>query len=175
MEPKAGVTAIAVTLLCTVALAQAPRREPPVKIPGTDLVLEEGWRLVYTSGTGYRCMYAVPSSWAVSPHGWKAVEPGGIGLIEMSTFETAQWTSARRAVQAAMRSAIVQESTTRRFRAEDADESRIWQHIAENDGAHVCAADVETRRTDRIHQIVDRIAVTVHVSHESNLTWTKPR
>jgi hypothetical protein len=164
--------AIAV-LLGTVAGAQGPTREPPVRIPGTGVVLGDGWTLVYTNGAAWRCMYAVPTSWVVSPRGWKAADADGVSHLEVAALADSRWAAHRNAVEAAMPAAALREDSPRRFRIEQLDGARLREHIEESDGAHVCAADIDIGRTDRLQQVAQKIASTVHVAHESDLQWMK--
>jgi hypothetical protein len=173
-----SVLAAVVALLVwqeTATVAQGPLRLPPVRIPGTDVVLDDGWMLVYTDGTVRRCMYAVPPAWMVSGHGWSAMEPHGNAMVEVSLIEYPQWSALRAAVQAAQPSATWREDTPNRFRIEGVDGSRTWQYVAEGDGAHACTANIEVKRADRVQEVVQKIASSVHVAHGSDLDWMKKR
>ena len=173
-----GLSSLVVALAIAhgpISSAQAPLRQPSIRVPGTDVVLAEGWSLIYTDGAASSCMYAVPVFWVVSPSGWWAYEPGGAVSIAIAALDAAQWASHRAAVQAAMPAAMSREDTPRRMWLEQVNGAHTWQHVAERDAAHVCAATIETTRTDRSRQVMRTIASTVHVAQEPVLNWiTKP-
>jgi hypothetical protein len=156
------------------SVAQAPLRQAPVRIPGTDVVLEDGWTLVYTVGADYRCIYAVPASWVVSPQGWRAVDPRGAARVEVSALDYATWAALRSTVRTTVPSAALHEDTPRRLRIEVRDGARTWQRVAEGDGAHVCSADInDANVTEREEQVIRKIASTLHLSHASDMIWMK--
>jgi hypothetical protein len=170
---RRSVPAVAIAIIVTwcgpVTSAQGPRREQPIRVPGTDVVLGDGWTVVLTNGAEYRCMYAVPTSWAVSPRGERAIDREGEVRVDLSTLDDAQWIAHRSAVRAAMPPAALRQDTSRRFRIEQLSGTRVWEHIEESDGIHVCAVDIETTRANQ--DLVLKIASTVHVAHANNLSW----
>lgn len=151
--------------------AQGPQRQRAVRIPGTDIMLDGGWQLLWTADG--RCNYAVPASWRVSADGRSATQLDGAVMVTVSAIGAASSSAHRAAVKAAMRAATVREDTPRRLWIEGIDGPWAWQHVSVNDGARVCAADIESRTRDRVLDVVQKIALSVRVAHDDDRQWTK--
>jgi len=152
--------------------AQGPQREHSVRIPDTDIVLDEGWSLVLTAGR--RCAYAIPAAWPVSGDGARAVRPDGAVSVSVAEVDVTNWSSYRRAVQTAMQPVIVHEDTSQRFWVERVGAQRAWHHISVTDGARVCSADIQSASSEREPNVMQRIASSVRVAHDGDQRWIKP-
>jgi hypothetical protein len=151
--------------------AQGPQRQRAVRVPGTDIMLDGGWQLLWTADR--RCSYAVPASWRVSADGRSTAQPDGAVRVTVSAIDAASSSAHRAAVKAAMRAATVREDTPRRLWVEGMDGPWAWQHVSVDDGARVCSADIESRTRDRAQDVVQKIALSVRVAHDDDRRWTK--
>jgi hypothetical protein len=152
-------------------LAQGPQRQRAVRVPGTDIMLDGGWQLLWTADR--RCSYAVPASWRVSADGRSTARPDGAVKVTVSAVDAASSSAHRAAVKAAMPAATVREDTPRRLWLEGMDGSWAWQHVSVDAGARLCSADIESRSRDREPELVQKIALSVRVAHDDDPRWTK--
>ena len=159
--------------LCAVAnaFAQGPQRQHAVRIPGTDIMLDGGWQLLWTADG--RCSYAVPASWPTSAGGRRTTRPDGAISVSVSAIDAVSASAHRAAVKAAMRSATVREDTRARLWIEGTDGPWAWQHVSVSDGARMCNADIESRPRDRALDVVQKIASSVRVAYDGDRQWTK--
>lgn len=152
-------------------LAQGPQRQRAVRVPGTDIMLDGGWQLLWTADG--RCNYAVPASWRVSADRRSTAQPDGAVMVTVSAIDAASASAHRAAVKAAMRTATVREDTPRRLWVEEMDGPWAWQHVSVDDGARGCSADIESRTRDRGLELVQKIALSVRVAHDDDRRWMK--
>jgi hypothetical protein len=154
------------------ATVQAPLRQRSVVLPGTDIVLEAGWRLLFTADAA--CAYLVPATWPIAPnHTWATMPDGRIS----ATFDnqpSAGWAMHKMRLRETLKPATVLDDSDRRFWVELADSRRILHHISLTDGRTICSADVQVRRTpEPASEIVDKIISGVRVTRAGDLRWMK--
>jgi hypothetical protein len=166
-------TLVSTLIACAVAhpIAQGPQRQQAVRIPGTDIVLDGGWQLLWTADG--RCSYAVPAAWRKSDDGRRTTQPDGAITVTVSAIDGASSSAHRAAVKAAMRFATVREDTRVRLWLEGMDGPWAWQHVSVSDGERTCTADIESRPRDRARDVVQKIALSVRVALDGDRQWTK--
>jgi len=152
--------ALALVLADPVA-AQAQRPARAVRIPGTDVVLEDGWLFRSTKD---RCSYTVPGSWRVSADGRWASPPDGAASVGVFAITIASWSTHRATLKAAVRGATVRADTPRRFWIEWIDGPQTRQHISINDGTRVCTADIEATSKTVLPGVVQKIASSLSIA-----------
>jgi hypothetical protein len=153
--------------------AQNPLRPQTVTLPGTDIALEKGWRLLWTADDA--CLYTVPATWApAANHAW-AVRPDGRITVSVADTPSASWALYKRRVKDAVRPTAVLDDSDRRLWVERADPQRILHHLSISDGRTVCSADLEVQRSvEPTSDIVNKIIAGVRVAHHADRLWMKP-
>ena len=150
-------------------IAQGPQRGQSVRVPGTDITLEAGWRLLWTADQ--RCLYAIPAAWMVSGGGRRAEPPDGTVTVSVVAIEAPDWPSHRRAIKRAMPAGTVREETSHRLWVERSEGSWQWQHVSVSEGTGGCSADIETHPGDWFPDVVRKIASSVRVAHDADRQW----
>jgi hypothetical protein len=127
-----------VALVSSATAAQPPVR-PGVHIPGTDLVLREGWQLFSTSDL--RCMYVAPVDWRLMTNSDAAQSADGRSWIAAAAIDPALWETHRAQILRDT-GAVVHADTAHRLWVERREGTHLWHHIAVTDGQHACGADL---------------------------------
>jgi len=154
------------------AAVQVPLRPNSIVLPGTDIVLEAGWRLVLTEDEA--CAFMVPATWPVAlNHRWAATPDGHIS----ATFDNpppASWAMHKMRIRDAIRPTAVLDDSDRRLWVEFADERRILHHISLTDGRVICSADVQVQRSiEPTSDIVTKMISGMRVTRIGDLLWLR--
>jgi hypothetical protein len=154
------------------ATAQAPLWQRSVVLPGTDIVLEAGWRLLFTADAA--CAYMVPATWPIAAnHRW-VTRPDGHISATFDNQRSAGWTMYKMRIKETLRPTTVLDDSDRRFWVELADTQRIVHHISLTDGRTICSADVQMRRSpEPASEIVNKIISGMRVTRADDLFWMK--
>jgi hypothetical protein len=157
---------IAVVLAGLVALpasvwsrqAQKPGGKPEVRLPGTDLALKSGWRLLFHDG----CRFAVPESWLPTADGSSVVAPGGSNL-SVRQFRLSSWAIHKSHIRAAYgHVTVLHEDSDRRLWFEIGIQPRVQHYVDVVNGLSSCVGLLEIRgpttiTADDVNRIVDSI------------------
>jgi hypothetical protein len=140
------------------ANAQKPERRQEVRVPGIDIALKAGWRLLLQSG----CRFAVPGSWQTTADGSGAFSRDGNNLsVRMLTIRS--WPAHKAQIKAAFgHVSALHEDSDRRLWFEFGDTQRIEHYIDVVHGPTVCAGLLEIRAAstltvDDANRIADSI------------------
>ena len=153
-------TAIAVGMVWRpVANAQGPERKQEVTIPGTNLSLKGGWRVLFHQG----CRFAVPVSWHADTEGTLATAPDGSNIL-VGVFRINSWSAHKAQIKAAFGHVnVMHEDNDRRLWFEIGDKPRVQHYVDVLNGPTVCSAILETRMIatsdadDTIKRIIDSV------------------
>jgi hypothetical protein len=139
----AGALAIA-GFATTVLDAQKPERKREVKLPGLDLSLKAGWKLLFHDG----CRFAVPVSWRTDDNRRLAFGPDGSNFSLRKVY-IPSWSAHKAKILAAFgnrdRVRVLHENDDRRLWFEIADPPRVQHFVDVNAGQSVCNGILEVR------------------------------
>jgi hypothetical protein len=147
-------------------VAQGPQRRQSVRLPGTDIMLEAGWKLVWTADQ--RCAYAIPAAWLMSGDGRRAEPPEGTVSVSVVAIDAPDWAAHRSAIKRAMPAVTVREDSAHRLWVERWEGAWLWQHVSVSEGSGVCSADIQTHPGNRFPDIVRKIAMSVFVAQDAD-------
>ena len=121
--------------------AQKPERKQEVTIPGTDVSLKAGWRLLFYKG----CRFAVPVSWRPDADGCLAVAPDGSN-VSIRTFTIVTWSAHKAQIRAFFGHVIdVHEDSEHRLWFEIGGHARVQHYVDVPNGLGVCSGLLEVR------------------------------
>jgi hypothetical protein len=139
--------------------AQRPERKRDVTVPGTDVVLSAGWKMVFHQ----ECRFMIPASWSVDPDGGIAVAPDGSN-ISIRMFNVENWSAHKGRIKAAFGQVNrLHEDSERRLWLEIGDQRRAQHYVDVLSGPAVCSAVIDIRRAsasdgeDTIRKIVESV------------------
>jgi len=137
--------------------AQGPERQHEVKIPGLDLSLKAGWKLLV-----YReCRFAVPASWRANQDADLVTAPDGSNF-SIRTFKLPSWSAHKSQILTAFGHVrVLHENSDHRLWFEIGDPPRIQHFIEILMGASVCSGLLEVRGTALTFDDVTRIADSI--------------
>jgi hypothetical protein len=119
--------------------AQRPERQQQVKVPGTDIFVDAGWRVLFHDV----CHFAAPVSWTVNDDASLVTGPYGSGL-SIRVFRISSWSAHKAQVRAAFgRVYAVHEDNDRRLWLEIRDGSRVQHYVDVVSGPTVCSGLLE--------------------------------
>jgi hypothetical protein len=137
--------------------AQSPTRSTDVAIPGLDVHLKAGWRLLIE----HNCRFAVPVPWRLSADGTAATAPDG-SMLSVTPVHLPNWTAHKAAVQRTLRGVIaIHENSDRRLWIEFVAAAMHEHYIAVTDGSETCVGVLSIRNAasepETSHVIADSI------------------
>lgn len=151
--------------------AQRPERQQEVRIPGIDISLKAGWRLLIHSG----CRFAVPESWGMNGDASLALAPDGSSL-SVRIFGITSWSAHKAQIRAALGPVtIVHEDSEHRLWVEIGAKPRVQHYIDVANGLSVCSGLLEIRptATPNAKDITKRIADSIGPAPERWLNTVK--
>lgn len=154
------------------ATAQAPLRQRTLVLPGTDIVLEEGWQLLFTADEA--CAFTVPATWPVAPNHVWATKPDGRISATFDEQPSTSWAMYKVRIREALKPTTVLDDSDRRLWIERGDATRIRHHISITDGRRICSADVQVLRSpEPTSELVHKIISGMRVTRAGDLRWMK--
>jgi hypothetical protein len=138
---------------------QGPVRQQEVRVPGTDVMLKAGWRLLFDK----QCRFAVPVSWHQVGDSNLLTAPDGSSLT-VGVLQGVSWSTHKAQIRAAyVHLKVVHEDSDHRFWFEIGDAPRVQHYIAIITGSTICTGLLDVRsntmpdRDDTIRRIADSI------------------
>jgi hypothetical protein len=132
-------TAVAVTIALAPMVAQRPERT--AKVPGMDLPVKSGWRVLFHDG----CRFAVPLSWHADADGSVARSVDGSN-ISIRMFHITDWAAHKARIKSAFGQVnAIHEDSDRRLWLEIGDKPHVQHYIDVVSGVNVCSALIEIR------------------------------
>jgi hypothetical protein len=135
----------------------AQRTVRTAKIPGLDLPLKAGWKLLVS----HECRFAVPASWRASEDASLATAPDG-NQISVRMFQILSWGDHTSQILTAFGSVrVLHENSDRRLWFEIGDPPRVQHFIDVSNGLSVCNGLLDIRRATLTADDVSRIADSI--------------
>jgi hypothetical protein len=159
-----AVVVVIATTTVPVFSIQGPQRQQDVRIPGMDVSLKAGWRLLFHAN----CRYAVPSSWRADPDAGFAVAPDGSN-ISIRMFTVTNWSIHKAQIKAAFGHVkAVHDDSDRRLWLEIGDTPRIQHYLDVANGLTVCSGllEIRTATTPDVENTTKRIAESIGAAPE---------
>jgi hypothetical protein len=138
--------------------AQKPERRQDVRVPGIDLALKAGWRLVLHDG----CRFAVPGSWRSTADGSAVVAADGTNL-SVRLFKISSWSTHKAHIRAAYgHLTTLHEDSDRRLWFEIGVKPQVQHMVDVVNGLSTCMGLLEIRTAtslspDDVTRIVESI------------------
>jgi hypothetical protein len=122
--------------------AQRPERKQGVTVPGMDVSLTAGWKIVFHQG----CRFMVPAVWYLDADGGVAAAADGSN-ISIRMFNVGSWTAHKGQIKAAFGQVnLMHEDSDRRLWLEIGDQRQVQHYVDVPNGTTVCSALLEIRR-----------------------------
>jgi hypothetical protein len=129
------------TAACSVQ-AQGPERKQGIAVPGMDVSLTAGWKIVFHQG----CRFMVPAPWYLDADGGVAAASDGSN-ISVRMFGVGNWSAHKSQIKAAFgQVTVVHEDSDRRLWLEIGDQRQVQHYVDAITGQIVCSAVLEIRR-----------------------------
>jgi len=129
------------TAACS-AQAQRPERKQGITVPGMDVSLTAGWKIVFHQG----CRFMVPAPWYLDADGAVAAASDGSN-ISIRMFNVASWSAHKSQIKAAFGQVnLLHEDSERRLWLEIGDQRQVQHYVDVPNGTTVCSALLEIRR-----------------------------
>jgi hypothetical protein len=138
-----GAATMGATQMVTcIVQAQRPERKQGIAIPGMDVTLSAGWKIVFHQG----CRFMVPAIWYLDADGGVAAAPDGSN-ISIRMFNVGNWSAHKSQIKAAFGQVnLVHEDSERRLWLEIGDQRQVQHYVDVSIGTTVCSALLEIRR-----------------------------